>query len=197
MIVIEDNTYGFTLESQLLSMYSLIPDRCIHIEGLSKAFYAGLRVSFVVAKNPFKNPMIKAILNTIWMTPTLNSAIVSEAIMEGYAKKIVASKLAEAKKRYEIAELYLNGFTFHGFPNTYFIWLELPDHWNAYEFEMYAKKAGINVFGAEKFVVGSMLPPKAVRISLSGVDSRKVLAEGLKGVATLLKEEPFEFHSVL
>jgi DNA-binding transcriptional MocR family regulator len=197
LIVIEDNTYGFTLESQLLSMYSLIPEQCIHIEGLSKAFFAGLRTAFVVAAKPFKSRMIKAVLNTIWMAPTLNSAIVAEAILGGYAEKIVASKLVEAKKRYQIAQKHLKDYNFHGFPNTYFIWLELPDHWNAYEFEIYARKAGINLFSAEKFIVGSTLPPKAVRISLSGVDSRETLAEGLKGVAALLKDEPVEFHSVL
>lgn len=197
LIVIEDDTYGFTLENPSISLYSMIPSNCVHIAGLSKAFFAGLRVSFVATPKHFRNQITKAVLNTIWMTPTLNAALVAECISEGYAERIIQSKLIEAKERFEIAKRQLAGFTFHGFPNTYFIWLELPDHWTAYEFEMYSRKAGINLFSAEKFIIGSTLPPSAVRISLSGVNSREILSEGLKKIATLLKEDPFELSPIL
>jgi DNA-binding transcriptional MocR family regulator len=197
LIIIEDDTYGFTLESASISLYSIIPSHCIHIAGLSKAFFAGLRVSFIAAQKHYRNQITRAVLNTIWMTPTLNAALIAESINGGYAERIIQSKLIEAKERFEIAKKELAGFTFHGFPSTYFIWLELPEHWTAHEFEILSKKAGINVFGAEKFIIGSVLPPSAVRISLSGVDSREILSEGLKKISSLLNDNPFVLNPIL
>jgi DNA-binding transcriptional MocR family regulator len=197
LIVIEDDTYAFTLESPSISLYSMIPSNCVHISGLSKAFFAGLRVSFVTAPKHLGRQISKAILNTIWMVPTLNAALVAECINEGYAEKIIRSKLIEARERFDIAKRQLSGFTLHGFPNTYYIWLELPENWTAHEFEMYSRKAGINVFGAEKFIVGSTLPPSAIRISLSGVNSREILSDGLKKIASLLHDDPLELSPIL
>ncbi len=197
LIVIEDDTYAFLLESPSPSLYSIIPTHCVHIAGLSKAFFAGLRVSYIAASKHFANRITKAVLNTIWMAPTLNSAIITEVIHNGDAEKIILCKLKEANARFEIAKREMASFRFHGFPNTYFIWLELPEQWIPSKFEEYAKKAGIQVFGAEKFIIGSSIPPAAIRISLSGVASQKILADGLRTLAVLLQDDPIELSPVL
>ena len=197
LIVIEDDTYAFLLEKPSISIYSLIPSHCIHIAGLSKAFFAGLRVSFVAVPEHLRRQITKAILNTIWMAPTLNTALASESIRSGSAEKIIQSKLIEAKERFKIAKIQLAGFPFHGFPTAYFIWLELPEHWTAHEFERHSRRAGVNVFGAEKFIIGSTLPPSAIRISLSGAASREILSEGLGRIARLLKSDPDELNPIL
>lgn len=197
LIVLEDDTYAFLLERPSLSFYSIIPSHCVHIAGLSKAFFAGLRIAYIVTSNHLVKKITKAVLNTIWMAPTLNSALVSESIYNGYAEKIVHSKLIESKDRFEIAKKYLEGFSFKGFPGSYFIWLDLPNQWAAYEFEMHSRKAGVNVFCSEKFIIGSTLPPSAVRISLSGVNSKELLAEGLDRLVILLKSGPDELSPIL
>ena len=197
LIVLEDDTYGFLLESALYPIRSIIPDNTVYIAGISKAFFAGSRISFAVAPRRLRIKIAKAVLDTVWMAPTLNAAIVAECIREGLAEKIVASKLKEAKLRYEIAKKALSGFTFHGIPNSYFIWLQLPRHWAAHEFEIYSRKAGINVFGAEKFVVGSAIPPSAVRIALSGSGSKELLTGGLKNIVSVLNDDPAQLNLVL
>jgi len=197
LIALEDDTFGFLLEEKLHPIRSEAPDNTVYISGISKAFFAGSRVSFVAAPRHLRIKITKAVLNTIWMTPSLNAAIVSACIREGWAEKIIAAKLKEAKQRFDIAKTLLSDFTFYGIPGCYFIWLLLPQHWTAHEFEADLRMSGINVFGAEKFVVGSVIPPAAARISLSAPGSKELMKSGLKEIISILNNGPMHINPVL
>ncbi len=197
LIVIEDDIYSFINQTNPPPLTTMIPQNSIFIAGVSKAFFAGLRVSFVVAPKQLRFQIAKAVLNTIWMAPTLNAAIVSECIKDGIADAIIKAKRQEAVRRFEIAQKELSGYSFTGPSTGYYIWLNLPAHWSGNELEIRARKAGVNIFGAEKFIVGSALPPPAARISLSGPDTKEQLTQGLGIIAKILQEEFVELSPIL
>jgi DNA-binding transcriptional MocR family regulator len=198
LIVIEDDIYSFTSQNTLPALSTLVPENSIYIAGVSKAFYAGLRVSFVVAPKRLRLRIAKAVLNTIWMAPPLNTAIVSECIKDGTADAIISAKLQEAARRFAMAREKLSGYSFAGPSSGYYIWLSLPAQWSSgNEFEMRARDAGVNIFGAEKFIVGSMLPPPAVRISLSGPETNGELVQGLNIIAGILAGEFLDLNPIL
>ncbi len=157
---------------------------------MSKSLAAGLRVAFLIAPKPFLKPLAQAVLNTIWMTPPLNSELASIWIGDGTADRIVKAKRAEAARRYMVACDALEGFRFRGKPNGFFIWLTLPDPWTGRKFEQKALEAGINVFGAEKFIVGETPVPAAARISLTGTRNMDDLKNGLALIRDMLCQTP-------
>ena len=188
LLLLEDDVYGHTCSEQLPAISVLAPDNSIFIAGLSKILYAGLRSAYVVAAKRYRELLIKAILNTLWMSPTLNAAIIAECITSGTIEKTIATKRKEAVRRNKLAYEKLAGFQYTGMPAGYFIWLLLPQPWTGLDFEIRSRQLGVNIFGAEKFVVGGIVPPSAVRISLSGPDTQEQLAKGMELVSRLLHE---------
>jgi len=150
--------------------------------------YAGLRSAYVVAIDKYRDLLIKAILNTLWMSPTLNAAIIAECINSGAMEKTIVTKRKEAVRRNTLVSEKLAGFTYTGMPAGYFIWIWLPKPWTGLDFEIRSRQLGVNIFSAEKFAVGGVVPPSAVRISLSGSETQVQLTKGLDIVSKILRE---------
>lgn len=197
LTLMEDDAYSFTLTGQPAPIASLIPENSVFIAGVSKVFYAGLRVAFVIAPRHLRLRIAKGVLNTIWMAPTLNAALAAECIKDGTADRTLAAKRAEAEKRYMLAKRRLQDYSFEGPASGFFLWLSLPEHWNGKEFEIRAREAGINIFSAEKFIVGGSAAPRAIRISLTGPQTAAELERGLDTIKELLSGEIIELSPML
>lgn len=186
LIVIEDDAYDLIRPGVTLPLSALLPENSVYIAGISKALAAGLRVAFVAVPFRYRKALYEAVLNTIWMAPPLNVELVSLWIKDGTVDKVLELKRAEAVKRFELAEEILSGYSFRGIPTGFFIWLSLPAPWTGSQFEQRMRELGVNVFGAEKFTVGSASTPAAARVSLSGTKTLDELATGLRLIKRVL-----------
>lgn len=65
----------------------------------------------------------------------------------------------------------------------------LPEGWTGRSFERLAKKAGVTVYAAERFAVGSSPVPPAVRICSTAPQSVALLKKGLTILLCLLEHE--------
>lgn len=197
LILIEDDIYSFSNPGDRQALAALCPQNSIYIAGISKTFYAGLRVAFVVAPKPFHLKIGQAVVNTIWMAPPLNVAIAAECIRDGAADAIIAAKLTEIAKRVQIARDTISEYVFTALPTSFFIWLKLPECWTGKEFELTCRENGVNVFCAEKFAVGGEAAPAAVRISLSGAATIQELQEGFAILKRILAKEDLKLETIL
>jgi len=189
LLVIEDDAYFHTVKNPPDSLFNRIPERCIFLAGISKAFGAGLRISFIVAGKPHRKVLTEAVLNTIWMAPPLCGEIASLWIRNGTAEKIIKEKEMEAEERNRLAVKMLSGYKLAATKRGYFAWLELPDEFTGQMVETAARERGINIFCAERFAVGGGTVPRAVRVSLTGPSSAKELERGLKNLKEILTGE--------
>jgi DNA-binding transcriptional MocR family regulator len=188
LLLLEDDVYEHTCSKHVPALSTLVPDNSIFIAGLSKIMYPGLRSAYVVAIDKYRDLLIKAILNTLWMSPTLNAAIIAECINSGAMEKTIVTKRKEAVRRNTLVSEKLAGFTYTGMPAGYFIWIWLPKPWTGLDFEIRSRQLGVNIFSAEKFAVGGVVPPSAVRISLSGSETQVQLTKGLDIISKILRE---------
>ena len=167
---------------------SVLPDNSLYVAGLSKMLFAGLRSAFVVAKPELQVRLAAAVLNSLWMAPTLNCMIVCEAILDGTIDRIVGLKLEEARIRNDMAAEILP----RPFPriNTsgFFLWYQLPEPWTGRAFEEQAKIRGVNLFCSEKFVVGNSEAAPAIRIALTGPETHQQLKKGLRQIVEILHD---------
>lgn len=190
LIIIEDDAYDLTDPGRITPIGAHARHRSIYIAGMSKSLAAGLRVSFVVAPKQFIKPIAQAVLNTIWMAPPLNAELSSMWISDGTADDVVKRKSVAAARRYMLACDALEGFRFRGKRSGFYLWLDLPEGWTGTALENAAQARGVNVFGAEKFVVGEAPPPAAARISLTGTDTLEELEKGLTIIKDILGQRP-------
>ena len=196
LILVEDDIYGF-LSSESAPLTSLIPENSIFICGISKAFYAGLRTSFLLAPERYCYRISQAVVDTVWMAPTLNAEIACECISSGMAEKIILAKLEKIKIRASLLSEAFSGFRFDYEPNSMFVWLRLPDHWSSDSFERAANCFGVDVYSSSKFAVGGFIPPNCVRVSLTGADDLSEFQRGLEILRKLLNSEIGEVSGIL
>ncbi len=189
LILVEDDIYRFLSSQKATTLTQMLPERSVYIAGLSKAFYAGLRTSFVAAPKKLCNKISQAVFDTQWMASSLNAEIACECITSGLADKIIAAKLDEIELRACLIKSTLSGFSYKYVQNSMFAWLKLPDDWSSGDFEKTAYENGVNVIPSEKFAIGGVVPPNYARISLSGADSVAEFEKGLSIVSKMLNYE--------
>lgn len=189
LILIEDDLYRFFTTKSPAPLASRIPEQSIYISSISKAFYAGLRVSFLAAPKKFYNRICQAIVDTMWMAPPLNAEIASECILDGTADNIIHLKRVELEKRACILKVKLSDYEYRYASGSMFAWLKLPDEWNGSELVKTADENGIHMISSEKFSVGAMVPPNYVRISLCSTDNISDFEKGLDILVKILGHE--------
>lgn len=190
LILIEDDIYNFTNLTDRSALSALVPDSGIFICGISKALFPGLRIAFTAVPEKYLHKFTQAVVNTVWMAPTISSELVIRLIENGTASEIIEKKRALIAHRLTLAKTVLQEFSFQASDNSMFIWLTLPEGWSCADFENTALMNKIRVISAYKFYVGNQLPPNAVRISLSSVKSDEQLLKGLRGLVRILKQNP-------
>ena len=191
LILLEDDAFALTRPEISTPIASLIPENAIFFAGVSKILWPGLRVCFSVVPLRFNHVLADAILNTIWMTPPLTVALVSEWIKSGDIDTVIAEKREEARLRNKAVKNILHNMSYNGHPTGYFVWLSLDFPWTGERCENAALNSGVRIFGAEKFMVGGTSPPAAVRISLTGAETSERLIKGLSILSRILnRKEP-------
>lgn len=197
LLLIEDGTFSFVGVPPQKALSALVPERSVYVAGLSKAFYGGLRVAFLQVPRKWRMRVGKAILETVWMASPLPVALACECIKSGLGDRIIADKLIENEKRLAYARTVMKGGSLKGVAGAPFFWLELPEPWNGRDFEAEAKEKGVRIFGAEKFMVGGGVPPRAVRISLTAAGSFGDAEAGLEVLGAMLEKGYVPLDSIL
>ncbi|BHH83506.1 aminotransferase-like domain-containing protein [Desulforhopalus sp. 52FAK] len=187
LLLIEDDAYYFTSENPQPALSSFIPDNSIFIANFSKILFAGLRSAFVFSSPKIREQLIRAVLNTIWMAPSLNTAILCDVIEDGTIDQVIKAKLKEAKSRNSIVGSTLP-FQYPLPPTQKFYqWYQLPKPWSAAQFETYALRRGVNIFCGEKFGVGNQAIGQYVRLAITSPETRQDLSVGLAILKDILQ----------
>ncbi len=180
LVIIEDDAYTLTVESDLPPVSAFARENSVHIAGVSKTIAVGLRVAFMSASGEIREKLAHAILNSVWMTPPLNVELICQWIQDGTAEKTMLLKRKAANERYEAVRDIIDEMEIVGNPSGFFLWLTLPDPWRGFMVESRAREEGLNIFSAEKFAVGDSPVPPMIRLSLSGPKNIEELRYGLK-----------------
>lgn len=186
LILIEDDTMSFLGNTDLPPVSSFASENSLYISGTSKALSVGLRIAFLYAPSKYHESIKQGIYNIDLTTSHFNTEIAAALLENGSADAIIKEKQIEAEYRNQIVDEILSGFQVYGNKRDYFRWLILPEQWTGAEFELCACSAGIQVFSAERFMVGNGPIPSAVRISTSAIEDVRELKAGLTILRQLL-----------
>ena len=186
--VVEDDVHRLLHPDPPPAFGALAPEITLSVVSLSKTVTGALRVAYLVAPGTDVERLAHGIWATAWMAAPLSAEVAAGWIEDGRARATVARKRAEAAARQEIARAELAGCAFRSAPDAYHLWLELPAGWTGSGFALAAVGRGVSVTPAEAFAVDRGAPAGAVRVGLTGVESREELRAGLRVLAAILRD---------
>lgn len=186
LLVIENDPCGFLSDARDKTISALVPERSVYISCLSNVFLTGLRIAYAAAAPAVARRLGQGVASSMVAVSPLCAEIASACITSGVADLAIAQKREALANRLELFRKVFAGNAFTVSNQSMFAWLSLPPRWKGAELEREAARHGIRVFGAEKFIVGSTSAPKAVRISLTGVERLITLKKALRSLERLV-----------
>jgi len=123
----------------------------------------------------------------ICVSPLL--ATVSASLIEdGAADQILTERKRCIMERNRSVDQILKGYVLPSGATSPLRLVQLPQYFTGKSFEICARQAGVEVYGAERFFVGNRTPEKTVRISVTTPSSVDILTDGLERLRALLQQ---------
>ncbi len=187
--IVEDDPYWLLANTPPPPIATFAPEQVYYISTLSKCLTPGLRVAFVLIRDPHEREcFLVALRSFALMVAPLTAALATQWILDGSADRLMEGVRNEARLRHRMARNILAG-RYSGFGDGLHVWLELPAYWNSAQLARAADNEGIAVTPAEAFATGSA-SVNAIRISLGSIKDRGRLQAGLQRLSHLLALRP-------
>jgi len=194
--IVEDDPYWLLADSPPPPVATFAPEQAVYISTLSKCLTPGLRVAFVLIRDPDERErFLVALRSFALMAAPLTAALATQWIFDGSADRLMAGVRDEARLRQRMARDILAG-RYSGAGDGLHVWLELPAYWNPPQLARAAASSGIAVTPAEAFATGSG-SVNAIRISLGSIKDRGHLQAGLQRLSRLLARRPESFSAAV
>lgn len=168
LLIIEDAAYAYLADQPPLPLATLAPECTVYISGFSKNVATGLRVGVVAAPEKWLPALERAIRATTWNTPAIMTAILCEWIEDGTVARLEVEKRQDARLRQSIAREALAGLDLVGHPDSYFLWLPLPEEVRADRIAAALLTERISLSTAEPFATSAHVP-HALRLALGSL----------------------------
>lgn len=186
--IIEDGSYHLLNKNPLPAVASFAPEQVIYIAGLSKALAPGLRLAYVAVPSQYKEPISKALYNLNITVSPLLAELTARTVVSNQFELLIEGHRKQTIQRNQIVDRYLSDYKCLGVETGIFRWLQLPGKVTGAEFETLAEQEGVQVYAAERFVVGNSCPERAVRISVCAPNTTQELEQGLIILKRLLND---------
>lgn len=197
--IVEDDPYWLLADAPPPPIATLAPQQVYYISTLSKCLTPGLRVAFVLIRDPHERERFLAALRSFaLMAAPLTAALATQWILDGSADGLMEGVRQEARLRHRMARDILAG-RYSGAGDGLHVWLELPGYWSPSQLARAADSEGIAVTPAEAFATGATGSGSvnAIRISLGSIKDRGRLQAGLQRLSHLLARRPESFSAAV
>ena len=194
LIVIEDDYLGFIgmgKENKMVKLSSLLPDQSVYICSMSKPVATGLRVGYLVFPDDYRQALQQSLCNINVKTSSLDAEIITQALLNGSAYKIMHKKIQLALKANTIfSNIFVAEQTKHKNIPAFIKWLPLKkNNIGAEAIESLLLANGIRVFHSDRFLVGPKIKHEFLRISLSATKTIELLEPALMKLKIVLEEQ--------
>jgi DNA-binding transcriptional MocR family regulator len=194
--IVEDDPYWLLADAPPPPVARFAPEQVVYISTLSKCLTPGLRVAFVLVRDPHERERFLVALRAFaLMAAPLTAALATQWILDGSADGLLAGVRKEARLRHRMARDVLAG-RYSGPGDGLHGWLELPAYWTPAQLARAGDSEGIAVTPAEAFATGSA-SVNAIRISLGSIQDRGRLRAGLQRLSHLLAQRPESYSAAV
>ena len=190
VLIVEDDVYGLLLDPAPPPLTSFAPEISYYLTGTAKILAPGLRVGYLLAPPGEWARLVGGVRATTWMAAPLMAEIAARWIADGTADEARRRKRVEMAARQAVAREVLGRYRMQSQPESFHLWLSLPDPWRSDAFAAHARRRGVLVGPSQTFLVGPGAAPAAVRVCLGPPRDRDQLRKGLRTLAEAIEERP-------
>lgn len=190
VLIVEDDVYGLLLDPAPAPITTFAPEISYYLTGTAKILAPGLRVGYLLAPPGEWGRLVSGVRATTWMAAPLMAEIAARWIADGTADEARRLKRAEAMARQALAREVLGSYVIQAQPESFHLWLHLPEPWRSDSFAERARRRGVLVNASHMFLVGPGAAPAAVRVCLGPARDLEHLERGLRVLARVLEEKP-------
>ncbi|MCW8329663.1 PLP-dependent aminotransferase family protein [Photobacterium sp. SDRW27] len=190
VLLIEDDVNGLLPEQRPTPMLNLAPEQVIHIGGLSKCLAPGLRLGYIQVPQKLQQRLNTALHNHSLMISPLLTGLACEMLRNGDADRVLQQIHRDINARQQLVTQHLGKFAIQHTPDSFHVWLTLPEYWRLSDFVSAAEQQGVIIKSAEMFSPPGATIPPAVRLAISAPFSHHKLEQGLLILAELLEKDP-------
>lgn len=164
--LIEDATYAFLVESAPVPLVQLAPHRTFHVSSLSKSVGGGLRLGYVLVPPALVQRSMRMLRTIAWSQPTLTALLAAHWLHDGTVERLEVEKREDAREKQKLARQCLTGLELHAHPDSFFVWVRLPETVRAEPVTVRLAEQGIAVSPSSAFAVSTAYP-HALRLNLA------------------------------
>lgn len=164
--LIEDATYAFLVESAPAPLVQLAPHRTFHVSSLSKSVGGGLRLGYVLVPPSLAQRSMRILRTIAWSQPTLPAWLAEHWLNDGTVERLETEKRQDARAKQKLAQQCLTGLELHAHPDSFFVWVRLPETVRAEPVTVRLAEQGIAVSPSSAFAVSAAYP-HALRLNLA------------------------------
>ncbi|WP_083714913.1 aminotransferase class I/II-fold pyridoxal phosphate-dependent enzyme [Bradyrhizobium brasilense] len=189
VVILEDDPQGLVREDFPPGFSDIAPDISWTVMGLSKCFFVGTRIAYVVAPDraAIEQVMSRFGAMAMWYASVPSAAIATRAILEGAADDLLQAIRLEATWRRDLAAKLMPGIS-PPCVGALHLWLK-SDALSGDQLVERARIEGILVRSGSEFSVEKPNRLDGIRVSLADV-SRQSLEEGLARLARIMGTVP-------
>lgn len=195
--IIEDDAYSCLPSQRPPALAALAPELTFYVTGFSKCLGAGLRIAWLALPNGRYTARLSATLRTTSvMASPFMVKLASHWINDGTAKQMTVAIREESRIRQQMAASILRDAHYISKPETFHLWLSVPEPWTRIEFATHLRAHGVGVVVSDTFTVAGPAP-EAVRVCLGGSASREDCRHSLEIIEDALMHIPAQTSRVM
>ena len=191
LTVIEDAAYSFLVPDEPPRYIDLAPERAFYVSSLTKRVVPGLHTAFLAAPEQLASHVDQALRILTSGSSTLLASLAAELAHDGRLDAVIAVKRTEGAARLakalDILKQELPNLPTTAGPNSWHIWLDLPQNLTPEAAERLAEENGVLITGAHWFNAPDAPIPNAVRLALGGETEWSRVEQGLHLFAQLIR----------
>ncbi len=188
--IIEDDVYGFLPAERPPPLISFAPQQGYFLTSTAKSVAPGLRIGYVVGPARAAARIGHAVQITGWMVPPLMGELTSRWINDGTAAELIRWHRENALFRNAMAMNIFAGLDIATHPESYHLWLALPDGLLIEELTRACALKGIAVSLPDSFTLPGEALPNRIRVCLGGTNTMGELEQGLTILRDIFDHPP-------
>lgn len=186
--IIEDAIYTLFSPEPLPPITSFAPEYGILISSVSKVLSPGLRLAIMYVPAQFYTPVWEC-LYAMHITPSaLMTQLFTRLLLSEHFTEIRQLRMKELEERNLLFDKICTNFNTNGNLHSPIRWLTLPKDLHPALFEKQAYEKGLQIYSADRFVIGNTPIPNAIRISLISAHPLSQYKKGLYLLKKLLAD---------
>ncbi|MGY2803949.1 aminotransferase-like domain-containing protein [Bradyrhizobium sp. USDA 4506] len=189
VLILEDDPQGLVREDFPPGFSDIAPDISWTVMGLSKCFFVGVRIAYVVAprRSAIEQVMARFGAMAMWYASVPSAALATRAILEGAAADLLQEIRSEGVRRRALVAKLMPGISASSIGALH-VWLK-SDVLSGDKLVERARMEGVLVRSGSEFAVEKPDCLDGIRVSLADV-SLEALEEGLARLARIVASGP-------